>query len=286
MLNDQTVALRRRRRLIRSLHTAGDVFMLCFSLLIILGPILWMVQMSLRTANTLFLLPPPLREGWTLENYQGLLTGNFQGALFNSFKVAGATTVFALLVGVPAAYSLSRARFKREKAIAFWILATRMALPIVFALPLFVIFQRLRLTNTHQGLVIVYMTFLLPMVIWTMRPFFDGVPRDLEESAWVDGATPLQNFTKVVLPLTTPGLAAVSVLCFIMGWIEFFFALVFTRGPNATAPVAIVNFMGYAGWEWGKITAAGTAIMLPVIVFSVLTQRYLVRGLLGGAMKG
>ncbi len=279
-------ASRASKKWTKSLLTALNVLGLLGILLVIVSPILWMVQMSFRTPDVLFVLPPPLTQGWTLANYADLAQTDFPTNVFNSFKVATATTALALVIGVPAAYSLSRTRFRRQGLITFWVLGTRMALPIVFALPMFVLFQRLGLGNSHPGLVIVYMTFILPMIIWTMRPFFDGIPRDLEESAWVDGASPLQAFLQVTLPCSGNGLAAVGVLCFIQAWIEFFFALVFTRGANMTAPVAIVNFMSYAGTEWGKITAAGTAIMLPVILFAIFTHKYLIKGFTAGAVKG
>lgn len=251
-----------------------------------LAPILWMVQMSFRTSLALFEMPPSWTTGWTLQNYADILETNFQRNLGNSLLVSSATTLLSMLLGAPAAFAFSRYRFRRAGLMAFWILFARLALPIGFALPLFVIFLNLKLVNTFQGLVLVYLTFLVPMVIWILRPFFDSIPRDLEESAYVDGATPMQSFIRIILPLSAPGLSAVAVLTFIMAWIEFFYALIFTRGPNMTAPVAIVNFLNYAGWEWGKITAAGTVIMLPVIFFALLTHRYLISGLTAGAIRG
>jgi multiple sugar transport system permease protein len=130
------------------------------------------------------------------------------------------------------------------------------------------------------------LTFNLSLVVWLMRSFFDATPRALEEAAWIDGASLAQAFARIVLPLAAPGLAATGILCFLYSWNDFFFALILTRTVAMTAPVAVVNFMNYEGWEWGKIAAGGTLVMLPVLAFSVVVRNYLVRGLTAGALKG
>jgi multiple sugar transport system permease protein len=186
---------------------------------------------------------------------------------------------------VPAAYALSRSGFKSSRRIALWILATRMAPPIAFTIPFFLAYRHLGLSDTLVGLIIVYLTFNLALVIWMMQPFFDGVPRELEEAAWIDGCGVWEAFCRVTLPLSAPGLAATAVICFILSWNDFFYALVLTRTNASTAPVAIVNFIQYTGWEWGRIAAAGTLVMLPVVVFSMLVRNYLVRGLAAGGVK-
>ena len=135
------------------------------------------------------------------------------------------------------------------------------------------------------GLVLIYLTFNMALVIWMMQTYFDGVPKALEEAAFIDGCGVWKTFWKITLPLTAPGLAATAVLCFIFSWNDFFYALVLTRTSAQTAPVAIVNFMQFEGWEWGKIAAGGTLVMLPVIVFTLLVRNYLVRGLTAGGVK-
>ena len=119
-----------------------------------------------------------------------------------------------------------------------------------------------------------------------MRSFFDATPRALEEAAWIDGASLWQGFIKIILPLSGPGLAATAILCFLYSWNDFFFALILTRTEAMTAPVAIVNFMDYEGWAWGKIAAGGAMVMLPVLVFSMLVRRFLIQGMTAGAIKG
>ena len=156
--------------------------------------------------------------------------------------------------------------FGHAVRIALWILATRMAPPVAFTIPFFLAYRFLGLIDSLTGLVVIYLTFNLALVVWMMRNFFDGVPRALEEAAWIDGCGVWSGFRLIALPLAAPGLAATGVLCFILSWNDFFYALILTRTKAMTAPVAIVNFMQYEGWEWGKIAAGGTLVMLPVVV--------------------
>ena len=131
-----------------------------------------------------------------------------------------------------------------------------------------------------------YLTFSLAFVIWMMKPFFDAVPRELEEAAAIDGCSTWKAFLTITLPLTAPGLAATAVICFIGAWNDFFFALILTRTQASTAPVAIVGFIQYVGWEWGRMAAAGTLVMMPVVLFSIFVRKYLVHGLAAGSIKG
>jgi multiple sugar transport system permease protein len=255
-------------------------------LAVTLFPVLWLVQLSLKVESEAFLMPPKLLFWPTLENYVALFQGKFARSFGNSLIVGLATTLISLLLGVPAAYALSRAGFQADKGIALWILTTRMAPPIAFAIPFFLTYRSLGLIDTLLGLVIIYLTFNLSLVIWMMRTFFDGLPRSLEEAAEIDGASPWRAFLQIALPLAGPGLATTAIFCFLFAWNDFFFALVLTRSRAQMAPVAIVNFMNYEGWEWGKIAAGGTMIMLPVVAFSLLVRRYLIRGLTAGALKG
>ncbi len=249
----------------------------------VLFPALWMLQLSLRAGGDIFdtrLIFVP-----SLANYYALWTGLFPGSLGHSVIVSLGATVLSLLLGVPAAYSLSRWRFRARRSVALWILATRMAPPVAYTIPFFLAYRFVGLLDTLTGLILIYLTFNLAFVVWMMRNFFDGVPRALEEAAWIDGCGVWSGFRRIALPLSAPGLAATGVLCFILSWNDFFYALILTRTKAMTAPVAIVNFMQYEGWEWGKIAAGGTLVMLPVVVFSILVHRYLVQGLTAGGIK-
>jgi multiple sugar transport system permease protein len=199
---------------------------------------------------------------------------------------ASFSTLLALLLGVPGAYALSRWTGRGKGALRLAILVTRMAPPIAFTIPFFLFYRWVGLLDTVTGLVLVYTSFNLPLVIWMMQPFFETVPASLEEAALVDGASQRVIFTRIMLPMVTPGIAATAILCFLYAWNDFFFALILTRTAARTAPVAVVNFMNYEGWEWGKIAAGGSLVMAPVLVFSLAVRRYLVSGLTAGAVKG
>jgi multiple sugar transport system permease protein len=252
-------------------------------LAVVLFPALWMLQLSFRAGGDIFDLSLIFTP--TLDNYRALWTGLFPSSFGNSVVVSFAATALSLLFGVPAAYSLSRWRFRARRSVALWILATRMAPPVAFTIPFFLAYRFLGLIDSLTGLVVIYLTFNLALVVWMMRNFFDGVPRALEEAAWIDGCGVWSAFRLIALPLAAPGLAATGVLCFILSWNDFFYALILTRTKAMTAPVAIVNFMQYEGWEWGKIAAGGTLVMLPVVLFSIFVRRYLVRGLTAGGVK-
>jgi multiple sugar transport system permease protein len=251
-----------------------------------MAPFLWLLQMSFKTNAQIFTFPPELFFAPTLENYAALWETDFRRSFINSLVVSTAATVLPMLLGVPAAYALSRWQARAAGSISLWILASRMAPPIAFTIPYFLAYRHLGLIDTWAGLVLIYLTFNLSLVIWMMRPFFDQLPQALEEAAWIDGATTAQGFFRIVLPLAAPGLAATAILCFLFAWNDFFFALILTRTEAMTAPVAVVNFMNYEGWEWGRIAAGGAMVMLPVLVFSLLVRKYLVHGLTGGAVKG
>jgi multiple sugar transport system permease protein len=270
--------LKRERRL---LHLLAAVLAL-----MTLAPFLWLLAMSFKTNEQIFRFPPELFWQPTLANYKALWSTEFRGSFINSLSVSTISTVVSLVIGVPAAYALSRWSSRGGGAITLWILASRMAPPIAFTIPYFLAYRHLDLLDTRTGLVLIYLTFNLSLVIWMMRPFFDQLPRSLEEAAWIDGASLWQGFIKIILPLSGPGLAATAILCFLFAWNDFFFALILTRTEAMTAPVAVVNFMNYEGWEWGRIAAGGTMVMLPVLVFSLVVRKYLVHGLTGGALKG
>ena len=255
-------------------------------LFVLLLPFLWLLQMSFKSNDLILQFPPPLIFAPTLENYRSLLHGAFASSFVNSLLSASFSTALALLLGVPAAYALSRRAGRGKHSLSFGILVTRMAPPIAFTIPFFLFYRWIGLLDTVTGLVLVYTSFNLPLVIWMMQPFFETVPASLEEAALVDGASTRTIFIQIVLPIVAPGIAATAILCFLYAWNDFFFALILTRTNARTAPVAVVNFMNYEGWEWGKIAAGGSLVMAPILVFSLAVRRYLISGLTAGAVKG
>jgi multiple sugar transport system permease protein len=264
---------------------------LIYALVILLAamimlPFIWLVLMSFKTTDDIFAFPPKLLFDPTLQNYVGLWASSFRYSFLNSAIVSVLSTLLALLVGLPGAYALSRMSMRQEKPLSLLILASRMAPPIAFTIPYFLAYRWMGLLDTRLGLILIYLTFNISLVVWLMRSFFDACPRSLEEAAWVDGASLWQGFTSIMLPISGPGVAATAILCFLYSWNDFFFALILTRNQAMTAPVAVVNFMNYEGWEWGKIAAGGAMVMLPVLIFSILVRKFLIHGMTTGAVKG
>lgn len=253
---------------------------------IVVSPFLWLVLMSFKTDADILSLTPKIIFSPTLANYAALLNDNFLRSFSNSAIVSVFSTLIAMLVGVPGAYALSRMSDRSGTAMSLIILASRMAPPIAFTIPYFLVYRHVGLIDTLPGLILIYLTFNLSLVVWLMRGYFDDCPRSLEEAAWIDGASLMQTFVRITLPIALPGLAATAILCFLYSWNDFFFALILTRRAAQTAPVAVVNFMNLEGWEWGKIAAGGTMVMLPVLIFSIFVRRFLVQGMTAGAVKG
>jgi multiple sugar transport system permease protein len=272
-------------------YTSSRQRLLLYTLVVVLVvlvmlPFVWLVTLSVKTDADIFAFPPKVLFTPTLDNYAALWEGNFPRSFANSALASIVSTLLAMLAGVPGAYALSRMAVRAERSLSLLILASRMAPPIAFTIPYFLVYRHIELLDTITGLVIVYLTFNLSLVVWLMRSFFDACPRSLEEAAWIDGATLWQGFVRIVLPLSGPGLAATAILCFLYSWNDFFFALILTRTEAMTAPVAVVNFMNYEGWEWGKIAAGGTMVMLPVLIFSIAVRKFLIQGMTAGAVKG
>ncbi|MBW2057538.1 MAG: carbohydrate ABC transporter permease [Deltaproteobacteria bacterium] len=249
-------------------------------------PIFWTVITSIKPLDLIPRMPPVWWFRPTLEHYISIFVDKgLTKSLWNSFSIATMSTVLSLLVGTPAAYAFSRFKLPAKEHLAFYFLTARMAPPISVILPLFLIFSSLGLLDTKFVLVIAYMTFNFSFVIWMMRGFFNEIPPELDESAMVDGCSRFGAFLKVALPLTAPGLAASAIICFIFSWNEFLFALILTNISAKTLPVAAAGFITDRMVLWGKLCAASVVIYLPVMIFGLLTRRYLIRGLTLGGIK-
>ncbi|MDA8218697.1 MAG: carbohydrate ABC transporter permease [Dehalococcoidales bacterium] len=265
------------------------VLLLTFCLLIItMLPIVWIALLSIKTQLQAFDIRHVFVFDPTLENYDRLLAdGTFRDYLINSLTVAVGTVAASLLIGTPAAYIASRSPWRRFQMAALgYSVFIRIVPPMVFVIPYFLVFRNVGLSDTKLGLVIAYANVNIPLVMWSMWNFFNEIPAELDEAAKADGATLWQTFTKVVVPVAAPGLAATAILTFIMSWNEFLLALVLTSREARTLPVAIVGFLAYEGADWGLVSAGSVLIMAPIIFFTVVIQKYLVQGLVGGALKG
>jgi multiple sugar transport system permease protein len=271
--------------------TAAKYGFLALAALFFLFPLYWLAATALKTQTEMFTMPPVWwPERLTLGHFRQIVFESGFGRLaWNSVVVAGGSTLLSLVAGTMGAYSLSRYRlpWRLNDHISFWILSTRMFPPIVSIVPLFLIMRSFNLLDTRLALVLSYSVFNLPFVVWMMKGFFDELPRELEESALMDGDTPFGAFRRVILPLVRPGLAATAVFCLIVAWNEFLFALVLTQTEAAlTLPVGIANQVTQYQIRWGAMSAAGVVAMVPLFVFALLVQRHLVRGLSYGAVKG
>ena len=261
------------------------------ALMFALAPVYWMLTISLKSDVDQFAVPPP---GFvftpTLDHYYAaFVTRGFGEYLLTSAIVSVGSTLCALVIGTLAAYALARFElpWRLNRHLSLWILSTRMFPAIVTAVPLFLMMRDLRLLNTRASLIIVYTAFNLPFVVWMMRGFFADLPRDLEEAALVDGDSRLGALVRVVLPLVAPGLAATAVFCLIISWNEFLFALVMTQTDAAmTLPVGIAGRVTQYEIKWGVMSAAASVALAPILVFALALQKYLVRGLSLGAVKG
>ena len=267
----------------RALHALGLVLVLAVAVF----PSYWMVTSSLKEQTDLLASPPVWFFRPTLANYLDIFADQrVTTAVLNSMIVSTATTVLAVLLGTPAAYALARFEFRGKRDLWFWFISNRMISPIVLALPVYLLARDLGLLNTYMVLILIYLTFTLPIVVWICTDQFRSIPPDLEQSARLEGANQFDIFWRIYLPLGAPGVAVSAIFAFIFSWNELLYALVLITSQGLkTAPVVATNFMSGYELPWGKIMATGTIIVLPVTVFALVVSRHMVRGLTMGATK-
>jgi len=271
--------------------------------LIFIFPILWMFATALKTRPQAFSWPPlfvwepTLRNfidiflkrqteieaitGWELELRTGAET-----FFYNSLIVTSGSIILALIIGTLAAYSFSRYRPTGTDTLMFFILSTRMLPAIVVAIPIYFFYKALGLYNTHIGLILLYTMFNLPFAVWMMKSFFDEIPEEILQAAMVDGTKPIKIFYKIALPQVLSGLAATIGFLIINVWNEFLFALLLTERSARTVPVAIASTRGEVGINWGLIAALETLYVIPAIILIFLLQKYLLRGMTFGTVRG
>ncbi len=261
-----------------------------------LYPVLWVVKMAVSRVDGMSLSanPFPRAADVTLENFSGLLGATdgdgrwlFGHQLFNSLVVSVATTVVGLFLAVTAAYALSRFRFPGREASMQSLLISQMFPATMMMVPLYAILKNLGMLNSLGGLVLVYSTTSLPFCVWMLKGYFDTIPRELEEAAIMDGASPLQCFVRVVLPLARPALAVTALFSFLTAWNEFILAAtLLNEEARYTLPVALRMFVGEYNVEWGKFAAGALLVSAPVMALFFALQKHLVGGLTAGGVKG
>lgn len=253
-----------------------------------LAPIVWNFMTSLKSRTDIFVYPPKFIFEPTWE-YYGLSLGGGGNAIYpnlkNSIIVALGSTLVSVTAATLAAYSFSRFRFRGRDSLLMVVLATRLLPPISAVIPIFMMFNGIHLVDTHLGLALIYAALSIPFSTWMLKSFFDAVPKELEESARVEGCTTLQSLWYVTFPLAAPGLAATAVFVLVLAWNEFMFAFIFSSVEARTMPVLIAQNRGDDQFFWQNMAAQATLLMLPPLLMGMYLQRYLVKGMTAGAIK-
>jgi ABC-type glycerol-3-phosphate transport system permease component len=271
------------------LRTAGRYVLVYGVALLILLPFIWVLLSAFKAESELMRYPPTLLpERWTLQNFvQFFGATSFHLAMFNSGLIAATTTVLAMAVAAPAAYVLARFHNRLFEGIARLFVYTYMIPAILLVLPVYKIFFSLGLGNNLWALTPIYTALVLPLMLWTLRSFFAGVPVELEDAAMIDGATRFQAFWKVVLPQAVPGMIATGIVAINIGWSEYLFAATLLTSPdNMTISPRLASFMGRGLYNWGWLMAGSLAVTGPLIILAAFMQRHLIAGWGAGSLKG
>jgi multiple sugar transport system permease protein len=274
-------------KLKRTVYDLVSIVVLIFFLIVILIPIVWFIVVSIQPSNVIHSSTPVFHFTPTFKNYVNVFSRlDFLVFLKNSFIVCGSATILALIAGSLAAYSFARLKNSLTTHLSFWVLSTRMLPPIAVVIPLYLLLSKIGLLDTFSGLILVYITINLPYVVWMMKSFFEEIPPELDEAAMVDGCSKIGILRRIIIPIALPGVISTGVFVFILSWSEFLFALILTGTRTKTLPVAIAAFITDRGIEWGNMAAAGSALILPLAVMFYFIQKFLIRGLTFGALKG
>jgi multiple sugar transport system permease protein len=265
--------------------------------LFFLFPIFWVFLMSFQTNETILRIPPSLFFSPTLDNYVALISGKletqagtleiaFMNNLMNSVILSTSSVLLSLILGIPAAYAFARFRFRLGENIAFTLLSFRFAPPLLVLLPLLFYFRTIGLENTYVGLIWVYQLITLPLILWIVRGYFEDISEDIEHAYRVDGNGWFKTFIRVAVPLARPGIAAATLLAFIVAWNNFIFALILASADKQPVTVGALAFVTASGIQYGQIAAALVLSVIPTLLLALYAQRYLVEGLSLGAVKG
>ncbi len=281
------------RRRAGSARRVIEVVLLVALAVAMLFPVLWMLETSIKENRDVYAVPAKFFTfDFTLDHFKDVFVGADGGrsdlsvSFLNSVIVAGASTVLATVLGVPAAWAYSRFTLKAKKDQLFFILSTRFMPPVVVVIPIFLMYRELGLIDSKLGLILIYAAFNVPFTIWMMKGFVDEVPAEYEDAAMLDGYTRLQAFWKFTLPLLVPGIAATAVFALIFSWNEFVFAVFLTSSQEVrTAPPAIAGLIGGTTVDWGLVAASAVVFAIPVLIFAFLVRKHLVAGVTLGAVR-
>lgn len=255
-------------------------------LVITLLPYFWLVLTSFKTRVDSFAIPPKIFFSATLDNYKAaFLDKGFLMNLKNSIVIMLFTVGIGLALGLPSSFAFSRFKTRKDQVLLNYLLGTRFTPVVVLALPLYLLMSKVGMLNSYVGIIVAHVAFNLPFVIWMMKGFFDAIPKEIDEAARVEGYSWFKVFLKIDIPLVKSGLAATAVFCAINSWNEFLMALILTGRDTATMPVGVPGLLTPQGTIWGQVSAVGTVITIPVLIFAILVQKHMIAGMTMGAVK-
>jgi multiple sugar transport system permease protein len=272
----------RRIRLVAGV-AASSAFLLAW-----VFPIMWSVLNSFKTEQDVLAYPPKLVFSPTFAAYRDVLFGSSSilPNLWSSFVISVGTTIVTIVLAVPAAYALARVRMPGKRLAGFYVLATQMLPPVGIIIPYFLVLRNIGWIDTYQGMILIYLSFSLPFAIWLMVSYFEEIPLEMEEAAYLDGASRLRALWRIIIPQVQGGIAVTVVFVFLNAWNEFLFAVVLSGNTVRPVTIAMFNFVSVEQTLWAKLAAVSVLAMLPVIVLGVVAQRHIVKGLTVGAVKG
>ena len=259
-----------------------------FIMLIWILPLIWSVFVSLKSEIEVLAYPPNIFFEPTLNNFKDAIFGSLSivSELGDSFLIATITTIFTLLLSIPAAYALARLNLFRKKKLGFYVLATQMIPPMGLVIPYYLILGKFGWLDTYHGMIIVYMTFSLPFAIWLMVSFMEDIPREMEEAAFLDKASRMKTLLYIILPQVKGGIAVTTIFTFMNAWNEFLFAVQLSGNKVRPVTIAMYNFVSVEQTLWAKLCAAALIAMIPVILIGIIGNNHIIKGLTLGAVKG
>jgi len=259
-----------------------------FIMLIWILPLIWSVFVSLKSEIEVLAYPPNIFFEPTLNNFKDAIFGSLSivSELGDSFLIATITTIFTLLLSIPAAYALARLNLFGKKKLGFYVLATQMIPPMGLVIPYYLILGKFGWLDTYHGMIIVYMTFSLPFAIWLMVSFMEDIPREMEEAAFLDKASRMKTLLYIILPQVKGGIAVTTIFTFMNAWNEFLFAVQLSGNKVRPVTIAMYNFVSVEQTMWAKLCAAALIAMIPVILIGIIGNNHIIKGLTLGAVKG
>ncbi|MEI6873694.1 MAG: carbohydrate ABC transporter permease [Spirochaetota bacterium] len=276
------------QKLKKSLWQAAWVSSSLVMVALFFSPVIWMLLCSFRPDSEIFSFPPRLLpRNWTLDAYRSIFSDrNFLVAIINTISVSLFTTIFSLFIAAPAAYAMTRFRFRSKGLLRFYILTTQMLPVIMLAIPFFAVYSKIGLLNNRLGLIIAYTSFSLPFCSMTLVSFFGSIPASLDEAARIDGCSSWGAFSRVILPIAQPALVSTGLFAFVTAWNEYLMASVLTSKPRAQMLVVLIGSkMGQHGTSWAELLAITTIASIPLIIIYATMQKSFIRGMTAGAVK-